>query len=695
MCDFIFKNKLIYEKSPYLLHHAHNPVNWFPWGREAFSLAKEQNKPIFLSIGCFSSSWNGLIFEESFKKEEIAELMNLNFINIKMDKEEYPHLANLYLDSSKILLSGSLLKNNCSLNIVLTPNLFPFFSIHKLFNESNFDLSNVYELIKKVILLWEDTKTREYMIIQSQKIVEILSLIDNDFDDKIFCSLNIKDFISLIYKEIDLVNGGVKSFPKYLHVNLLRCLLHFSIENQDNKSFFFVNRSLDHMSRGSIFDHIRGGFYRYTVDDNWLLPSLEKVASENASLSLLFLEMYSLTKIEDYKKVALLTLDYLIEELQDPDTKLFYLSESVVLEGKESFSHTCSYDEIQSLFKEDANLFCEYFGIYKEGFFDGRNILRCPSYSEELAISKKYNLQFLELKEKIQGLLLILRTVKKENISNTFRNTQSIVHNNGFIAYSLIQSGLLLGENKYIDISEHIVTFIQKNMYKNNFLLRIYREDENKIFACLEDYASVILSSIALFEAGRGKKWLSFAYSLMEVVITHFKSIQGGFYSSHDEDTHVILRRCNFSDKSIPSENSLIAEALIKFYYLFDDNRFLEEAIRLLEKSKVHMKMDIISSVSCLTIFLKLKMNNLFKIVILLDSNKLFKDELESLFLSLYFPNKVVLWLEEEDISSTILFTKKLDLKLVKNKTTIFLFEKEKTSRFLNPDSLKEYLCSL
>lgn len=695
MSDFIFENKLIYEKSPYLLNHAHTPVNWFPWGKEALSLSKEKNKPIFLSIGGISPSWHSLIFEEIFTKEDVARLMNCNFINIKMDKEEYPHLAHLYLDFSKILSSGSVLKNTWPLNIILTPDLFPFFSVHCFSVEENFGTLGISELIEKIVVLWEDVNTREHMIIQSHRMLEVLSLVETGLDNGTSCLLDIKDFISLIYKEMDLINGGVKSFPKYLNVSLLRCLLHFSIEHRENKSLFFVNRSLDCMSRGSIFDHIRGGFYRCTVDESWLLPSLEKLSTENASLSLLFLEMYALTKEEDHKKIALSILNYLVDNLRDPETHLFYLSESTNFEGSSSFSHTCSYQEIQSLFGEDANLFCEYFSVHKEGLFDGRNMLKRPNHSEEVLISKKYNLRFSELKEKVQGLLSLLKTMKEKSVLGTFKNTQNIVYANGFIAYSLVQAGLLLGDMTYITIAEDIITFIQKNMYKNGLLLRICGNSGNEIFGCLEDYAAVILSSIALFEAGRGNQWLYFACSLMDIVTTHFKSEHGGFYSNHDEDPYTILRRCNFVDNSIPSENSLIAEALIKFYFLFDDSRFLDEATCLLEKSKIQMKMDAVACASYLTVFFKLNVQNLLRLVILLDKDHSYKHDLECLFSYLYFPNKIVIWLEEEDLQKTSLFPKKLNLKLMKEKTTMFLFEGDKTSRFVDPNNLREYLSNL
>lgn len=695
MSDFIFENKLIYEKSPYLLKHAHTPVDWFPWGKEALSLSKEKNKLIFLSIGGISPSWHSVIFEEVFNKEDVAGLMNYNFINIKMDKEEYPHLAHLYLDFSKILSSGTMLKNTWPLNIILTPDLFPFFSVHYLPVEENFGMLGISELIEKIVALWEDSTTREHMVTQSHRILEVLSLVETGVDNGASCLLDIKDFTSLIYKEIDLVNGGVKSFPKYLNVNLLRCLLHFSIENGENKSLFFVNRSLDCMSRGSIFDHIRGGFYRYTVDESWLWPSLEKLSTENASLSLLFLEMYSLTKEEDYKKIALSILNYLVDNLRDPETHLFYLSESANFEGSSGFSHTCSYEEIHSLFGEDANLFCEYFSVHKEGIFEGRNMLKRPNYSEEILISKKYKLRFSELKEKVQGLLGLLKTMKEKSVSGTFKNTQNIVYANGFIAYSLVQAGLLLGDMTYITIAEEMITFIQKNMYKGGLLLRICGTNENEIFGCLEDYAAVILSSIALFEAGRGNRWLYFACSLMDVVTRHFKSEQGGFYSNHDEDPYVILRRCNFVDNSIPSENSLIAEALIKFYFLFDDNLFLDMAMCLLEKSKIQMKMDAVACASYLTVFFKLNVKNLFRFIILLDKDHSYRHELKCLFLNLYLPNKIVIWLEEEDLEKTSLFPKKLNLKFMNGKTTMFLLEGDKTTRFTDPNNLREYLSNL
>lgn len=636
-----YTNRLIHQKSPYLLQHAHNPVDWYPWGEEAFNAAKAEDKPIFLSIGYATCHWCHVMEKESFENPEVARLLNEAFINIKVDREELPEVDGLYMEFAQSMMSGSA---GWPLNVILTPNLQPFFAATYLPPQSRQGLMGLVDLIKRIETVWAGEE-REQVLFQASKIVEVFAgsihAKGDDFPDK----EQVEDAAELLFRSADPVYGGMKGAPKFPIGYQSNFMLRYSAISKDSRALFLVDKTLTMMHRGGIYDHIGGGFSRYSVDEQWLIPHFEKMLYDNALIASAYLEAWQLTKKPLYKSVCDEILGYVLREMTHPEGG-FFSAEDADSEGREGLFYTWELHEIHNILgREKSALFCEYFGVTEEGNFEGRNVLHEKSSLEEFAVlhhkdPKELALLFAEQKH----LLWKVRESRKHPL----KDDKILSSWNGLMIYSLIEAGCAFGERRYIQAANKAARFIKENLWKNGQLYRRWREGESMHHAGLDEYASVIRASLSLFEAGLGTDWLDWAIALTQLLSAKFKEPGGAFYQTDGLDESIILRKCQFSDGAEPSGNALHCENLLRLYQITGDNGFLEEAEDILTASKKYLDTYPLGYCWHLMNLNRYYDKNAPTIVIALENDD-HEEKLREQIYSRFIPHKAVIWRRSDD----------------------------------------------
>lgn len=567
-----YTNRLINEKSPYLQQHAHNPVDWYPWGEEAFYAAKELDRPIFLSIGYATCHWCHVMEKESFENWDIAKLLNDNFINIKVDREELPEIDLLYMEFAQSMMSGAA---GWPLNVILTPDLQPFFAATYLPATQSHGLMGLQDLIIRLREIWLGDE-REKIIHQAEKIVQVFSESVHTTGKMLPAKEMIEATKELLIKLSDPVYGGMKGAPKFPIGYQCNFLLREAKCTSDSRALFLVERTLDMMHRGGIYDHIGGGFSRYSVDEEWFVPHFEKMLYDNALLIHSYLEAWQATKKVEFSEVCQEIITYIINEMTHVDGG-FYSAEDADSEGVEGLYYTFTHDEvINKLGQEDGKLFCEFYNIIPQGNFEGRNILHTPLTLEEFA--SENGLDPVELKE---TLLRAKQKIKNERDKRThpFKDDKILSSWNGLMIYSMAEAGAALKNQQYLHLAKKSASFIKKTMTTpEKFLLRRWCDGEALFKAGLDEYAFLIRGLISLFETGCGSEWLQWALELSHSVDVKFKAVDGAYYQTDGEDIHIILRKCQYSDGAEPSGNAIHAENLLRLYQLTGNRQFLTAA---------------------------------------------------------------------------------------------------------------------
>ena len=566
----LYTNRLIHEKSPYLLQHAHNPVDWYPWGEEAFQKAEEEDKPIFLSIGYATCHWCHVMEKESFENIEVAQKMNEAFINIKVDREELPDVDSLYMEFAQSMMSGS---GGWPLNVILTPGLEPFFASTYLPTYSSYGLMGLIDLIQRMKELWE-SDGREKVIDQAGRIVDM-------FEDSIHTSGEFMPdpeettrLAELLFKMADPVYGGIKGAPKFPIGYQSSFLLNYYAISKDSRSLFVVERTLNMMYQGGIYDHLGGGFSRYSVDEQWLVPHFEKMLYDNAILAQVYLEGWKMTKNPLYRQVCEEILNYILRDMTHPEGG-FYSAEDADSEGREGLFYTWDYQEVVKVLGDDHTIFCEFYGITPEGNFEKRNILHISVPLAEFAARKK--IPETELKHTLEILKQKLWQEREKRV-HPFKDDKIISSWNGLMIYTLSEAGKAFCYEPYLQAATRAAHFIQKNLWKDGELLRRWRLDEAMFSGSLDEYAFMIRGILSLFEANAGTHWLEWAIEMTSILKEKFKSEDGAFYQTDGTDKNLILRTCQFSDGAEPSANAIHTENLLRLYQITNDDDYLQQA---------------------------------------------------------------------------------------------------------------------
>ncbi len=635
-------NRLINEKSPYLLQHAHNPVDWYPWGEEAFQAAVQRDLPIFLSIGYATCHWCHAMESESFEDPEVADLLNENFINIKVDREELPEVDGLYMEFAQSMMSGSA---GWPLNVVLTPDLRPFFAVTYLPPRPTDEMMGLTDLIDRISDVW-NSEDRDRVLSQAEKIVEVFSDSIHAKGAELPDEGVVDEAVDLLYKMTDPVYGGMKGAPKFPIAYQLNLLMQYSSLKNDSRALFIVERTLDMMQRGGIYDHLGGGFSRYSVDEKWMVPHFEKMLYDNALLSNAYLEAWRLTKRDLFRGICVDILRYVLREMTDSQGG-FYSAQDADSEGGEGLFYTWTLGEAEEVLgPEDANVASEFFDIRDYGNFEGRNVLHTVKREREFALEKKFEPDLFEAK-----ILDIKHRLwmRREERSHPLKDDKIISSWNGLMIYSFAEAGAAMNSSAYIDQAVKAAKFHKENLWANGCLLRRWRDGEAKYRGGLEDYAFLIRALLSLFEIGCGNAYLEWALELTNVLSENFKEEEGGFYQTDGKDPHLIIRNCQFSDGAEPSGNAIHCENLLRLYQLTYEPRYLEGAGDILMAAKKYL--DTYSPGYSYHILNLIRFYNRLAptIVVALNKNRDFHKEIYEKVFSSYILNRAVIFRAEDD----------------------------------------------
>lgn len=638
----LYTNRLIHQKSPYLLQHAHNPVDWYPWGDEAFRAAQEQDKPIFLSIGYATCHWCHVMEKESFENREIAELMNGAFINIKVDREELPEVDNLYMEFAQSMMSGSA---GWPLNIILTPELQPFFAATYLPPRASHGLAGLDELIMRIKEVWSGEE-KERVIEQADHIVGFFEANIHTDGDRLPEREQIINGAELLFKMADPQFGGIRGTPKFPIGYQWNFLLHYAWMSGDSRSLFITERTLEMMHKGGIYDHLGGGFSRYSVDEHWLIPHFEKMLYDNAILAYTYFEGWLVTQSPIYRSVCESILNYVLRDMTHPEGG-FYSAEDADSEGHEGTFYTWSQSEISNILGlSESELFCEFYGVTQEGNFEGKNILHTPVGIEEFTQKKGMDSQELERLFAMQRQIL---WKVRERRPHPFKDDKILSAWNGLMIYALAECGKGFEEEKYTQAAVRAATFIKNHLWKEGVLLRRWRDGEALFKGSLDDYAFLIKGVLSLFETGQGTHWLEWAIEIAEILKGLFKAENGAFYQMDGLETNLILRKCHYSDGAEPSGNAIHCENLLRLYQLTLDRQYLEQAEDILKA--VYKFVEGYSPGYCYHLLNVVRFYDVSAItaVVVLNKEHAHEKEIGELLYHHFLPHRAIIWKRPND----------------------------------------------
>jgi hypothetical protein len=570
-------NRLAGETSPYLLQHRENPVDWYPWGPEALEKARSEQKPIFLSIGYSACHWCHVMEHESFESEEIARLLNENFVPIKVDREERPDLDQIYMNAVQMLTGHG----GWPMSVFLTPDLKPFYGGTYWPPHSSRGMPGFDQILAAVIDAWKNR--REQALTAADQLAAELQNVGQDTSGdagKLTIGL-IDGAVDQLRRSFDHSYGGFGHAPKFPHPMDLQLLVRVADRTGQQGPLDMVRLTLDRMASGGIYDHLGGGFARYSVDARWLVPHFEKMLYDNALLAGGYLDAYLVTGDANYARVLRETLGYIIRDMTDPAGG-FYSTEDADSEGHEGLFYTWTPEEINAVLGDDRGAtFCRVYDVSEEGNFEGRSILNLPKTLEQCAAILKRDPHDLaaELAESREQLF-----AAREKRVRPGRDDKIIVAWNGLMIDAMARAGAALNEPEYVLTACETASFILSRMRREDGrLLHTARAGVAKLDAYLDDYSSLANSLVTLYEANFNERWIDEAVSLMDIVLEKFADPKGGgFYYTADDHEQLITRTKELTDSSTPSGNALAASALLRLGNLLGRNDYVDAAEKTL-----------------------------------------------------------------------------------------------------------------
>lgn len=572
-------NRLSHATSPYLLQHAHNPVDWYEWGPEALNRAKKEDKPIFLSIGYSACHWCHVMERESFENEEIAAVMNEHFVCIKVDREERPDLDDTYMMATQVFTRSG----GWPMSVWLTPNLEPFYAGTYFPPTTAYNRPGFKQVLEYLAKAWRDQ--REDILKQAQSLTDaVRQLTTIEHGDTIPPFEKVLESANFLGRAFDPVKGGMSGggtnkFPPSMAMDLMLRAYHhsFSQEKPNAKLRELVELTLDKMAYGGIYDQLAGGFARYSTDTDWLVPHFEKMLYDQALVSDIYLKAYQLSGKPLYARIARETLDYVINDLQSPEGG-YYSSRDADSEGEEGRFYVWSKKEIdQVLGESDSKLFCDYYDVTDSGNWEGQNILNVPRPAD--VVAKLHGMSADELHSRLDNCRKKLLEVRARRIPPHL-DDKVLSAWNGLMIASMARGYRILGDEKYRDSATRAASFILTGLMKDGRLQRTYRKGKCHTPAYLDDHAFMIEALLNLYEATFDSKWLDHATKLNDTVLRHFRDEPGGFFFTADDAEKTLVRAKDANDGAIPSGNSVQLMNLQRLATLFDDKVLKGEAER-------------------------------------------------------------------------------------------------------------------
>ncbi|MEX2168153.1 MAG: thioredoxin domain-containing protein [Pirellulales bacterium] len=589
-------NRLAHESSPYLLQHQNNPVDWYPWGEEALARAKREEKPIFLSIGYSACHWCHVMEHESFEDEKIAGYLNANFVPIKVDREERPDLDQIYMNAVQLLTGHG----GWPMSVFLTPDLQPFYGGTYWPPHAGRGMAGFDQVLVSVMEAWKNR--RDEVDRGAANLTEQIQAMASTSSDARAADAQLTEDIlrnagRQLSRSFDSTYGGFGQAPKFPHPMDLQVLLRLWQRTEQPQYLDMVRTTLDRMAAGGIYDHLGGGFARYSVDARWLVPHFEKMLYDNALLAGTYLDAYlalsspgatdsaSADRNEalaepvapDYGCVVRETLDYTLRDMTDPAGG-FYSTEDADTEGEEGKYYTWSPQEIRDVLGDEAGAtFCRVYDVSDEGNFEGKNILNLPKTIPQCA--KLLNREEGKLEADLAASRAKLLTAREQRV-RPGRDDKVIVAWNGLMIDTMARAGAALGEPRYIEAAQKAADFILGQMRdKRGRLYHTWRHGKPKLSAYLDDYASFANALVSVYEASFVERYIDAAAELCDTLLSKFADAAGnGFFYTADDHEQLIARNKEFTDSSTPSGNALAATALLRLGKLTGRSQYLDAA---------------------------------------------------------------------------------------------------------------------
>ncbi|MPQ32823.1 thioredoxin domain-containing protein [Clostridium estertheticum] len=559
-------NKLINEKSPYLLQHAYNPVNWNPWGEEAFALAKAQDKPIFLSIGYSTCHWCHVMEKESFENEEVAAILNRYFISIKVDREERPDVDSIYMSVCQSL-TGS---GGWPLTIFMTSDKKPFYAGTYFPRESMRGMPGIKDVLISIAEQWNENK--ESIIESSKKIVEHIKKNDVFVKPGEMGESEIHNAFSSFESVFDDKYGGFGRSPKFPAPHNLQFLLRYWKNYNEPKALEIVETTLEAMYAGGIFDHIGFGFSRYSTDQKWLVPHFEKMLYDNALLAQVYIEAFEATGKKFYKEVADKIFTYILRDMTSKEGA-FYSAEDADSEGIEGKYYLLTYKEVALVLgEENCKIYCEQYDITQRGNFDGRNIPNLIGKQSSTNIDEETERKLEKMREKLFKY--------REKRIHPYKDDKILTSWNGLMIAALTYGGRVFQNTSYINVAEKAMNFILSKMINDKGrLMARYRDGDVAHLGYLDDYAFTVHALIELYEVTFNSVYLTKAIELNENMIKLFKDQkQGGFFLYGVDGEELISRPKDIYDGAMPSGNSVATLNMLRLARLTANTKLQNEA---------------------------------------------------------------------------------------------------------------------
>jgi len=576
-------NKLAQETSPYLLQHAYNPVDWYPWGREALERAKKEDKPIFLSVGYSACHWCHVMAHESFEDKEVAKIMNEHFVNIKVDREERPDLDDIYQRVCQ-LANGT---GGWPLSAFLTSDQKPFYVGTYFPKEGgHYNMPGFKTILLQLATAYKGKKQEieaaigEFM----GALVQTARDVTPGTADKVSLERSIIDEAAMGLLQMgDPIYGGFGQAPKFPNASNLMFLLRYYDISKMNRFKDFVTFTADKMAAGGIHDQLGGGFARYATDQKWLIPHFEKMLYDNALLAQVYSELYQITKVEKYLEITRRTLDFVVREMTHPEGG-FFSAQDADSEGEEGKFYVWKKKEIASILVDAVatDIFCEHYGVTEGGNFEGHNILnvRVPLANVGLRYGKTAE-QAAQIVAEASAKLLAAR----EKRVRPGRDEKVLTSWNGLMISGFAKGYAITGDEKYLQSARNAVKFIETKIAADDGRLqRTFKDGKAKLNAYLDDYAFYVNGLLDLFSVDSKSEYLEKAVKYTDFMLKHFwDEKEANLFFTSDDHEKLIVRTKNFYDLAIPSGNSVAALNLLRLYHYTQDNSYLDRAEKIMK----------------------------------------------------------------------------------------------------------------
>jgi uncharacterized protein len=644
--DHTFTNRLAHETSPYLLQHAHNPVDWFPWGAEAFAKAKAENKPILLSVGYSACHWCHVMEHESFENEEIAALMNDRFVNIKVDREERPDVDEIYMNAVQMLTG----RGGWPMTVFLTPDGKPFYGGTYFPPVDRHNLPGFPKILDAVARAYKE-RPQDVEKATSQILQNLDKMTHRQETARQLQVETLANAAASLAQHVDHTHGGLGGAPKFPNSMVFALFLRQYQATGNDLYLQMTTHTLRKMAEGGVYDHLGGGFHRYSVDERWLVPHFEKMLYDNALLTRLYVEAYQATQDPFFRQIAEEILAYVEREMLHPGGG-FYATQDADSEGQEGKFFVWSRDEVMRVLGDEVGeIFCRYYDVTDVGNFEHQNILHPTLTLAQLA--KLFRRDEEEVRHLIAEAKQKLFAVREGRVKPG-RDDKILTSWNGLMLSAFAEAYKVLGNPRYGEVARQTTDFLFANLCRDGRLLRSFKDGQAKFNAYLDDYAFFTAALIDLYEATFERSYLERAIEFTEILLTRFwDDEEGGFFFTSSDHETLITRSKSAFDGSIPSGNSVAVFNLLRLSYLTENQGYLTKAEQVLRLFYDAMEQNPFgfSNMLCALDFYLARPK---EIVLLGDKETPATKEMLARIHGLFLPNKTLAGYDPHDASAAL-----------------------------------------